>query len=160
MKTKLFIALITFSTIACNQNKQESSAQHEGHATEQPANDPVGEVLAIHDSIMPQMEKIMALKMQIKSEVKTADSLIALKSSEPHIARRKQANDLLSQLDAADKGMMNWMHQYKGDTLKKLSEEAASQYIADQKQKIMSVRDNMVKSIGDAELFIQKAHQP
>lgn len=160
MKTKLFLALTTLTVLSCNQKEQHSDTQHEEHTTELPANDPVGEVLAIHDSIMPQMEKIMALKMQIKTEVKTVDSLIAIKGSSVLNTRKNQATELLTQLDAADKGMMNWMHQYKGDTLKKLDEQAASQYIADQKQKIMNVRDNMVKSIGDAELFIQKAQQP
>ena len=52
--------------------------------------------------------------------------------------------------------MMNWMHQYKADSLAKLEEEKARAYIADQTVKITAVRDLMKKSISDAQLFLQK----
>lgn len=52
--------------------------------------------------------------------------------------------------------MMNWMHQYKADTLDKLGEEQAKAYLADQKQKIEIVRGLMVKSINDARALIEK----
>lgn len=156
MKTKLFSALIALSVLACNNKNQQNDTQHEGHESEQLANDPVGEVLAIHDSIMPQMDKIMALKMEVNRELKTTDSLIAIKSTDALTSRKKQASELITKLDAADKEMMGWMHQYKGDTLKKLNEDEGKKYIADQKEKILNVKKVMETSLTEAGTFLEK----
>ena len=48
------------------------------------------------------------------------------------------------------------MHQYKADTLEKLGDSEATAYIADQKLKIETVRNQMNKSIADARAFLDK----
>jgi len=114
------------------------------------------ELMAIHDSIMPAMGKLMSLKREVSDDIKITDSLMAVKSSDVLKKRKKEALNLNTQLEKADHEMINWMHQYKADTLAKLNKEQADVYIADQKQKIETVRDLMQRSISDAQLFIQK----
>ena len=112
--------------------------------------------MAIHDSIMPAMETLMSLEKQLTREMKITDSLLAIKSVSILKDKKNQIANLHSQLEKADKEMMNWMHQYKTDSLAKLEEEKAQAYIADQTVKITAVRDLMKKSISDAKLFLQK----
>jgi len=102
------------------------------------------------------MGKLMSLKREVSDDIKITDSLMAVKSSDVLKKRKKEALNLNTQLEKADHEMMNWMHQYKADTLAKLNKEQADVYIADQKQKIETVRNLMQKSISDAQLFIQK----
>lgn len=160
MKILIFNMLAVIILAGCNSEKQQSTdiaTDHHGHDHGAHGGDPrIAEVMAIHDSIMPSVSKIMDLKQQITADLKTTDSLLALKPTGDLKKRKEDAFALHIQLDKADQGMMNWMHQYKADTLTKLDEQAATAYIADQKTKIEAVKDQMVKSIHDAQVFTEK----
>jgi hypothetical protein len=78
MKKYLLIALTVCSLYACTKNT-ENTEGHDHHEAGSPLNDKTQEVLAIHDSIMPHMDKLMELKKQLKMEVKITDSLMAVK---------------------------------------------------------------------------------
>ena len=120
------------------------------------SDDRTKELMAIHDSIMPATETIMKLKSQISAEINKADSLLALKPDKALKTRKAKALEINALLKLADDEMMDWMHQYRADSLEKLDDEQATVYITDQKQKIDAVRNLMKRSIRDAELFIQK----
>jgi hypothetical protein len=163
MKILISNIIVLFILASCNSEKGQTSdadtatahthAEHDAHHGGDPR---ITEVMAIHDSIMPAMSALMDLKQKISNALKTTDSLLAVKSSAVLQERKEKAFALHTQLDKADKEMMNWMHQYKADTLAKLDEEQAKAYIADQKLKIETVRDRMSKSISDARAFIEK----
>lgn len=165
MKILLINILALLVLAGCNSENKNSSHtdtttthDHSGHDHgSHVASDPrVAEVMSIHDSIMPQMSAIMDLKQKITANLKTTDSLLAVKSTDALKKRKEEALALYIKLDKADKEMMNWMHQYKADTLEKLGKEEATAYIADQKQKIEAVRNQMNKSITDARAFLDK----
>jgi hypothetical protein len=160
MKTIIIPILALFVFAGCNSEKQQSTdkaTDHHGHDHGTHGGDPrVAEVMAIHDSIMPSVGKIMDLKQKLTADLKTTDSLLALQPAGDLKKRKEEAFALHIQLDKADQGMMNWMHQYKADTLTKMNEQAATAYIADQKTKIEAVRDHMVRSIKDAQAFTEK----
>ena len=160
MKTTIIYILALFFLAECNSEKQQSTdneTDHHGHDHGTHGGDPrVAEVMAIHDSIMPSVSKIMDLKQKIIIDLKTTDSLLALKSTGDLKKRKEEAFTLHLQLEKADKEMMNWMHQYKADTLTKLDEKAARTYIEDQKMKIEVVRNLMTKSIKEAQIFTKK----
>jgi hypothetical protein len=163
VKTRIIYVMALFVLAGCNTTEKQHSAdtdtttEHHAHNHATHGGDPrVAEVMAIHDSIMPSMSTIMGLKQAITSDLKTTDSLLTIKSTDDLKKRKEEAFALHIQLDKADKEMMNWMHQYKADTLDKLGEEKAAAYIADQKQKIVEVRDQMNRSIQDARAFIDK----
>ncbi|MBE9464470.1 hypothetical protein ACFP1I_05210 [Dyadobacter subterraneus] len=155
MKKYLIIALTISFLYSCNKSNETKEGHH--HDTKTPLNEQTEAMLAIHDSIMPHMDKLMDLKKQLKDEVKVTDSLLALKSTEALKTRKEEVLKLTSQLDSTDKAMMNWMHEFKFDTLEKLDKTQAASYVADQKKKIESVRELMNKSLSDANQFIEKS---
>ena len=155
MKKYLLIALTVCSLYACTKNT-ENTESHDHHTTGNGLNDKTQEVLAIHDSIMPNMDKLMELKKQLKTEVKITDSLLALKPVNTFKTYKNEALKITAELDSADHAMMGWMHGFKMDSLKKLDKSQAEAYVADQKKKIEEVRDLMNKSIMDASEFIEK----
>lgn len=163
MKILISNLLALLILAGCNSEHKEtadtdttSAHDHSGHSTHEMGDPRVAEVMAIHDSIMPQMGTIMNLKQKITTDLKTTDSLLAVKSSDVLKKRKETAFALHIQLDKADKEMMNWMHQYKADTLDKLGKEELTTYIADQKVKIETVRDQMNKIISEATAFFDK----
>lgn len=155
MKKYLIIALSIAFLYSCNKSNDTTEGGHH-HETKTPLNEQTEAMLAIHDSIMPHMDKLMDLKKQIKNDVIVTDSLLALKSTEALKMRKQEALKITSQLDSTDKAMMNWMHEFKFDTLEKLDKTEAASYIADQKKKIESVREQMNKSLSEANQFIEK----
>lgn len=158
MKKYIFSVLTVTFLYACN-SASEQKGEHEGHdhnAVATPLDAETQEMLAIHDSIMPQMDKIMDLKKQLGNNVKTMDSLIKIKPNSELTKRKDEAQKLHGQLESADKAMMGWMHAFKYDSLKSLEQTEASAYVADQKKKIENVSELMTKSIVDATEFIDK----
>ncbi len=161
MKILVSNILIMLVLAACtSDNKTHSSdadsANHATHEHDGHSDPRVTAVMATHDSLMSSMGAIMNLKRTISTDIKTTDSLLTVKSNAILIKRKEEALAVTAQLENADKEMMNWMHQYKADTLEKLSEQQATAYITDQKLKIEAVRAQMNKSIGSARAFLDK----
>ncbi|TAF02732.1 MAG: hypothetical protein EAZ80_00715, partial [Runella slithyformis] len=78
------------------------------------------EVFAIHDEVMPQSDKLLELQEQVSQDIATTDSLFKLKAT-PDLEKRKTDGLALSEaLKDADSAMMDWMHDYKADSLKTL----------------------------------------
>lgn len=155
MKNLLSAIGIAVLLSACSSEQKQESHDHGSDG-----GDPrTKELLAVHDSIMPAMSTIMDLKAKISNDIKTTDSLLAVKSDAALKTRRTEAQSLLKSLEEADKSMMDWMHQYKHDTISKLDDAAATAYIADQKGRIDAVRDQMKKSIETAKAYTEKSGQ-
>ena len=129
-------------------------AEHNGHDMTSMTDPRIAELMAIHDSIMPQMSTIMDLKLKLKNKIAKLDTLNSSKPADGLKAKKKQALAMLTKLEVADNSMMNWMHQYKADTLINLDPEKKTAYLTEQKQKIEIVRDQMKKSISDARELI------
>jgi hypothetical protein len=159
MNKRHFLALLTVLTVwSCNTGSEtKDGGETSHHTTSTTMADPrVSELMAIHDSIMPAMGTIMNLKKSVSADLLMTDSLIAIKPTDAVKNQKTIAQDIQARLDEADRAMMDWMHQYKGDTLKKLDSAQAEAYIAEQKQKIVIVKELMLKSIEDAKLYISK----
>lgn len=116
------------------------------------------EVFKIHDEVMPRMSDIMKLQKQLKGRMAATDSAslgqgtpsMALRSAE----EKEQAMRLNRRLTEADSLMMDWMSNYKGDTLATLKPEQAIQYLDAEKQKITDVQKKVTSSIADAKQFL------
>ena len=100
------------------------------------------EVMAIHDEIMPKMSDIHQSRKRLQ---------IALENGADSI----QVFNLLKTLDAADEGMMVWMNEYKQMT-EEVKKEIKKAYLEEEKIKILSVKENMLKSISQVETFVDK----
>lgn len=149
MKLHLLILLTALLGWSCGSRNGDTAHNHHDHAGEETGNSPTAtlesEVLAIHDSVMPRMSDLMRLKKAVSARVdQTAQS-----------AEKKRGLAIRRQLDEADRAMMDWMHQYRADTLGKLSEAKATEYLRAEKAKIERVQTQMFQSISRAEAYVK-----
>jgi len=101
-------------------------------------------VLAVHDSVMPLMSELMRLKKEVSTKL--------AESADPTI--KEAGLDVSTQLEKADRGMMEWMNQYNGDTLPKLEPNKAMEYLKGQQVKVNEMSRMMRKSIADAKTYL------
>lgn len=114
------------------------------------------EVMAIHDEVMPKMDDIMNLKSQLSKKIQSIDSMQNVGISSNTLAEQRiQAVDLNQKLNESDKLMMDWMHAYKGDSAKKLKSEEAIAYFEKEREKILLVKQNTLKSVQEAKTFLE-----
>ena len=141
----LLYMLLAFTSC---QSKTEEHQHHHGSTAKVVAEtDSVGrleqEILAIHDSIMPQMSELMRLKKAVSAKIEAAKDE----------AGRKEGLAVSSELEQADQAMMSWMNQYNGDTLKKLQPAQAMTYLRDQHGKVKDMGQIMQVSISHAKAY-------
>lgn len=150
---KVYAAILIAATLSwsCTQKNQENEHHHDGHnpqATAQskgPVADLEQQIMAVHDSVMPRMSDLLRLKKEVAAKVDKAREG----------AVKKEGTAIRSRLEQADEAMMEWMHQYNGDTLGKLDQAKAVEYLKDQQVKVNEVRDQTEKSISEAKRFLQ-----
>ncbi len=129
-KTLLFSTLLL---TACGK-----SGSHDDHDHDDNGNDPnqalYEEVMAVHDEVMPKTEEIYKLKKELKDKIASTPNLASEK--------KKQLEQLISELDSADRSMMDWMHHFTPlpDTAKI---EAAREYLENEMEKIKMVREQI-----------------
>jgi hypothetical protein len=109
-----------------------------------------GEVMEVHDEIMPQMEDIYRLRKQLQ---KRADSL-SLKSSQEAFEQAERYREAMSSLTAADKGMMEWMRNFNSD-YKLMEEKEAIVYLEKEKMKVEELREKFNFSIAEAKRILK-----
>lgn len=143
MKNTVNALIISLLVSACGQDK-DSVEQTEK------------EVFVIHDEVMPKMGQLMDLKTGLSKEIAAIDSLTKISVNDSLQKRKEEALALSLALTEADQGMMDWMHNYNGDSLKALSGDAALNAMNAEKTKISAVRDKMLASMTKAEQFLKK----
>lgn len=131
MRLSIFIlaAVALLSLNACTRAQQE--------AAEQKAWD---EMMVIHDEVMPRMSEINALSKTIETAL--ADTTLSEEL-------RSVAGQTLADLQAADKGMWDWMYglQQLPDLRAGAKHEEIMSYIASETAKISGVKTAMLSSI-------------
>lgn len=114
------------------------------------------EVLTLHDEVMPKMDEIMTLKSQLSKKIQRMDSIQNEGISSITFAEERiKAVDLNQKLNESDKLMMQWMHEYRGDSAKKLKSDQALAYFEKEKEKILNVKQTTLKSIQEAKTFLE-----
>jgi hypothetical protein len=129
------------------------------HSDEEAVKEAENDVFAIHDKLMPKMDDIMKMRKQLKQRITSLDSLKESGSATATVRvdeEREQAIRLRRDLDVADSLMMNWMDQYNGDTLQKLSSNEALRYLSAQKDQINDVNSKIKTSLDQAGQFLGK----
>jgi hypothetical protein len=124
MKRILLFTLLPLFITACSS---ESEKLHK-------------EVMAIHDEVMPKMDDIMKEKARLTSLMdQTEDSVKIV-----------QIRTAISELDAADEGMMQWMRQFDPDQYSD-SEEALINYYKEEMVRVEEVRTNMLNALDNSQ---------
>jgi hypothetical protein len=145
MKINLLLISGVFSVSACQNEDQAQVEKLEK------------EVMMIHDAVMPKMGELVALEGSISKKITHLDSLLQITPNDTALQQSlKQSLTLAFQLKKSDEGMMDWMHKYKGDSLKKLPPSQAIQAFTQEKIMIEQVSDDMLKSMEEAQNFIKQ----
>lgn len=136
--TIVLASFLVFSFISCKQSKKDESKT-----------DPMKEVMAIHDEVMPKMSAIGKLVTELNTKIDSTEEGMVYDQAK-------------KELQAANKSMMDWMHNF-GDRFttdeimngKELSPEK-QQWLAEEKIKIEAVREQYNSSIENAEKLLGK----
>ena len=91
MKTIFFLLLLVMLLPGCGQSKQDSQALYD-------------DVMKVHDEVMPRMDDIYSLKVNLKKQAADSSGLTD--------DRRKAIEAAILKLDAAGEGMMVWMRNF------------------------------------------------
>ncbi len=144
------VTILLFS--ACDTKPSKETSGNQQDHTHHHAYGVTGadEVMAIHDSIMLRMGELMELSEAVKARTTQLDSL----KKDGYEREITVAKDLVKELDLAGESMMTWMDQFKADTLEKLDETAAREYLSEQKKGILDVKSGMEMSILKARNFV------
>jgi chemotaxis response regulator CheB len=142
MKQYLVALGIAFTLVSCNKNADKVLELE-------------GEVMTIHDDVMPKMDDIMTLKSKLSKKILSMDSLQNEGIAGNTIAQERiKTTEINQKLNESDKLMMDWMHQYRGDSAKKLKPEEAIRYFEAQKEKIIEVKEITSRNIQEAKTFL------
>lgn len=106
-----------------------------------------GEVIALHDEVMPKTEELMNLKTQIQERM-------GKDSTASPLGRR-----LVAALDSADNAMSDWMADFDPDASKNKPADEAIKYFENEKTEIEAVKKQTEESIAAARAFVNSYSQ-
>ncbi|RMG59728.1 MAG: hypothetical protein D6722_21815 [Bacteroidetes bacterium] len=108
-----------------------------------------GEVIAVHDEVMPMMGEIMQLRRTL------GDSLQSLQAADPvDSALVEQFEEALSQLNTAKRSMEDWMHGYETPG-EDMADAEALAYLKGEMVKVEQVKENMLTSVAFAKSLLK-----
>ncbi|MFC2187076.1 hypothetical protein ACFCT7_07120 [Fulvivirgaceae bacterium LMO-SS25] len=142
LKTLFLAVVVAFVAIACESGPTEEEQQ----------NSLKDEVMEIHDEVMPKMGEMNTLKNELLAD---ADSLSADSSNVENLELSIDLKQIASELEEANKSMMDWMRNYK-PTFDEQTHEEIMQYLEDQKVKAGEVKTKILTSIEKAKAKIAK----
>lgn len=110
-------------------------------------------VMANHDIVMPLMDKTHSLRKQLKAYVKEQGTAEGM--------GMKEAQNIISQLNQADEGMMDWMHGFKklGELQGTMSHQEILQYLEAEDKKMVRVKKLFDTSLKQGADFLAKNNQ-
>ena len=120
MNKLLFLLLIPVFFISCSSETENLRS----------------EVMAIHDEVMPKMDDIMREKARLTVLMEESGDSVKI----------VEIRTAISELNAADEGMMQWMRTFNPDEYEG-NEDALIQYYQEEKTRIEDVRTNMMNAL-------------
>jgi hypothetical protein len=141
----LFIALILLT--GCGKSSQR---EHHDQEEESPINNPnqalYDQVMDIHNDVMPKSDEIYQLKKELQEKAGVTN-LAADK--------KKQLDQIITELDSADHLMMDWMHKFK-PLPDSANQELAREYLENEMERIKTVRELINGSLQKAKEALGK----
>ena len=102
------------------------------------------EVIAIHDEVMPEMGDIRKTRKALLEKLETSTD------EELNKVLQEQAN----KLDESHEAMFVWMRQFNPEPDSAMTDAMFHEYLVDQKQKMIVVRDLMVNSLKEGKALL------
>lgn len=147
-----FLACFLLGLIWSCESKKQTESHHHPHAASTVQTALAGsvaqlekEVLAVHDSLMDRVGEFMQLQEDIASKVQKNSGVV-----------KERGLQISRQLKESDEAMTDWMHHYKGDTLKQLDEKNGVAYLKSQQAKVNKLNQQMRKSMTVAEKYLKE----
>ena len=145
MKIQLMVLLalmIIGLGAACNGNTEKTGDAQNTDTTAQQAEEKVwGEMMEIHDAVMPKMADINRITRELKPYIEEG----ALEDK----TLLEEVNLAIKRLETADEGMMDWMGKLQQLKILRAEKdhEAIMEYLEAEKVKITKVQDDMLSSM-------------
>lgn len=147
MKIWLGVFFASLIMAACGPGKAEREQKQQDELAK--------EVIGIHDEVMPKMGDLVKLRKRLKEKV----NVWTAETGKDHTADIATAQKQIADLDAADKGMMDWMHEYNGGQ-GLYDHDALMAYLNEEKTKITVVKENMNAAMNAAQKFLDETGVP
>ncbi|MBS1682041.1 MAG: hypothetical protein JST48_10030 [Bacteroidetes bacterium] len=145
MKPSAILFLSLLSILSCSKPKNNEA--QEASTTDNPNQALYDRVMDIHNEVMPLMDEIYNLKNKLNEKMGRASVI-----SE---SKKKELQQIIIELDSADRSMMNWMHKFN-PLPGSANQEAARTYLEDEMEKIKQVKELMNSSIQKAKDEVAK----
>ena len=141
--------LLSSFLFSCQAKQNNESAKPEGYNTSEgklvvEENGLYKEVMAVHDEVMPLMSEIMALNKKLKEKAANLNNT----------QEKAEVQEMSSDLEAANEGMMNWMRKFNPN-LENMTHQETMDYLRAEKEKIEKVREDMLLAQKSADLYLQ-----
>ena len=141
IKTAPFLALlIALITFGCEPTTKEIADNLEK------------ELIAEHDIAMAKMEHVQHT-MSVLNKERTE---FMLDSASHHAAHLEECDKSIVDLEAADKAMMDWMHQYAKASKETRTDDERIKFYEAEMVKIKAVNELIHTSVKEGEHFVRK----
>lgn len=101
-------------------------------------------VMNIHDDVMPKLADINKIKVSLVSRLKNNKNIDS--------ATKKVIDDLITQMNDANKSMFDWMHAFKQKG-SDVSHDDYMKYLNEEKVKISEVKTKILNAIAEGKAF-------
>ena len=138
----LLISAAFLILIACGKTND-----HAGHSESDAGNTGdanralYDQVMDIHDEVMPRMEDIYKMKMELMEKIANTPGMVEEK--------RKELEAIISNLDSTNNAMMEWMHNFN-PVPDSVDQEKAREYLETEMERIKKVRDRTIEALDRA----------
>jgi hypothetical protein len=137
----LFLSMLALAS-ACQKSESTHADGHSDHQEAEGGNQKLyEEVMEVHDEVMPKMNDIYKLKEELKKQIANAPDMA--------VAKKKEIETIIIQLDSASESMMVWMRNFN-PIPDSLGVEKARQYLEEQKVEVDEVKEDMLEAIEEA----------
>ncbi len=142
----LFLSLLTIGIMSC---KQGANDPVDSSAVPSDMKSLYGEIMAVHDAVMPQLSTVAALQTELGTK------LDQLRREEPmNSDLMRETNRVLGSLNRADNAMSSWMEEFSAfDTIE---EDRKQDFLEFNNTEINDIREMINSSIKDAQAFLEQ----
>ena len=104
------------------------------------------QVMDIHDEVMPKMEDIYKMKIELLEKIANTPGMVEEK--------RKELEAIISNLDSTNNAMMEWMHNFN-PVPDSVDQEKAREYLETEMERIKKVRDRTIEALDRAKSQVE-----
>ncbi len=150
MLRKILIIVLIVGGWSCSDLKKEAQVAIDDHLNK--VDSFYIQVIDVHNEIMPKIDEMMELKIQLKEELTRMETGV----KEVNKVRMEAIKQIISELDAADDLMMDWMRNESVKPSDSLNIEIRMKKLNVSFDKIMQVKARMDSSINAAKINLQE----